>query len=142
MRMHFKQEFVDLVRLFGYSEIPIPEAREKVKPLIDKYGQKLIEAAAEEIIFVDNAATPEVARLTDHARKLAVQILGSPRPTGPAATSPVSQVAAEPLTTVNDERSCNGAAAGRIQSDASPSPSDPSVVPSRKASRRPRKSTK
>ena len=78
IRMYFQNHLTDLVRLFGYDEIPLERAREELKPLIDKYGQKILEEAVEEIIFIDGTKTPPVARLTDHARTLARQLLGSP----------------------------------------------------------------
>lgn len=96
MRMYYKQHLVDLVRLFGYSEMPMDEAREKLKPLVEKYGQTIMADAAEEIIFIDNAKMPAVARLTDHARKLAVGILGSPRKTTPVPTPPEPRVTETP----------------------------------------------
>jgi hypothetical protein len=88
IRMYFKQHLIDLVRLFGYSEIPLDEAREKLKPLVDKYGKELMATAAEEIVFIDNSRSPAIARLTDHARKLAVGILGSPLKRQADPTSP------------------------------------------------------
>jgi hypothetical protein len=101
LRMYFQDHLIELVRLFGYGEIPLTEAREKLKPLVDKYGQKKMETAAEEIIFIDSTKSPEVARLTDHARKLARQLLGPPPEMGsrqPPVTAPPTTVASnEPL---------------------------------------------
>jgi hypothetical protein len=90
LRLYFQQHLTDLVRLFGYREVPLDEARESLKPLNERYGLDTMKTAVEEIIFVDGSSDPPIARLTDHARKLAVGILGSPRtslPTADAATS-------------------------------------------------------
>lgn len=82
LRMFFQSHLTDLVRAFGYDEIPLEDAREKLKPLVAKFGREKMEAAAEEIIVIDESKSPAVVRLTDHARKLAVQILGSPATSG------------------------------------------------------------
>lgn len=111
--MYFKQHLTDLVRLFGNSEIPLPEAREKLKPLVDKYGKELMESAAEEIIFIDGSHDHAIARLTDDARKLAVQLIGRPPATTASGTRQTQNEAAEE----GDGNSRNGTP--QIQDNAS-----------------------
>lgn len=87
LRMYFQQHLTELVRLFGYHDVPLDEAREALKPLNETYGLDAMKAAVEEIIHIDGASDPPVARLTDHARKLAVGILGSRKSPETADTS-------------------------------------------------------
>src|SRR5258708_18097098 len=103
LRLFYQSHLTDLVRLFGYSEIPDEEARKKLKPIVEKYGKKKMEAAVEEIVFIDDTKSPAVARLTDHARKLALQILGSPRQPSPTPIAPGSETTVERPTTADDE---------------------------------------
>jgi len=77
LRMYFESHLTELVRLFGYSEVPVDQAKANLKPLIEKYGEPAIKAAVEEIIIVSDT-DPPVARLTDDARRLALQLLGKP----------------------------------------------------------------
>ena len=103
VRMYYKEHLTDLVRLFGYSEISLDAVREKFKPLVEKYGRTLMEAAAEEIIFIDGTREPAVARLTDDARKLAGGILGRPS----ATTTLQSNQAENALAAIHDAASRN-----------------------------------
>jgi hypothetical protein len=74
----------DVVRAFGYDELPKAEARSRVQPLIETYGEADIRAACEEIVEANADGT--AWRLTEQARKLAIGILGRPKP--PTAKSP------------------------------------------------------
>jgi hypothetical protein len=69
----------EIVRLMGYDELPLDDARERLRPLLAEYGKERIEEGCAELITIDDAREPAVARLSDEARKLAVQILGRPR---------------------------------------------------------------
>lgn len=81
--------------LFGYRDVPLDEARDLLKPLNDAYGLDTMKSAVEEIIFIDGSADLPTARLTDHARKLAVGILGSPRTSLTTADTATSDIAPE-----------------------------------------------
>lgn len=93
LRMYAQRHMVDVVRLFGYAEIPVDEARRRIRELVEKYGRAAVEAATDEIVFVDDSKQPAVARLSDEARRLVIQILGRPTAAGsdtPAEAAPAS----------------------------------------------------
>lgn len=79
LRMYFQTWMTELVQLIGYRDVPIDEAREKLKPLIDRHGKQRMMEACEELVEVDASKKPTVARLKAEVSKLAFQILG-PRP--------------------------------------------------------------
>jgi hypothetical protein len=98
-KMYFQRHMTAIVRLMGYDELPLDDARERLRPLLAEYGKERIEEAAADLITIDSTREPALARLSDEARKLAVQILGRPRecsdenPSEPAAvTSPSEPV--------------------------------------------------
>lgn len=68
----------DLVRLLGWRGLPLPEVRERLKPLIDQYGQATIEAATEEIVQIDRARDPPMARLAQSIHHLIRPLPGPP----------------------------------------------------------------
>ena len=78
IRLYFQDHMIELVRLFGYESLPISEAQEQLKSLTEKYGEEVLRAATDEIIEIDTSNDPYVARLTEYARKLSVEILGRP----------------------------------------------------------------
>lgn len=78
LRMYFQKHMTDLVRIIGYDGLPVMEAHERLKPLIDEFGESTIREAADEIVDINASREPAFARLTPHARKLAVGILGRP----------------------------------------------------------------
>ncbi len=78
LRLYREPHLIALVRLIGYGGLPVPEARERMKPLIAEYGAERMKAAAREVIRVDLAQEPPVARLTEPVRRLAWQLLGPP----------------------------------------------------------------
>jgi len=67
---------VALVRMFGHRELSIEEARGKVRVLIERYGMETMIAASDEIVEQDGRGEVQIARLTDRARSLAVQLIG------------------------------------------------------------------
>jgi hypothetical protein len=78
IRLYYQPHLVALVRLIGYQGLAVTEARERLKPLNEQYGQEKMKVAAREIIQVDTSQDPPVARLTATVRKLAWQLLGPP----------------------------------------------------------------
>jgi len=96
LRMYSQRHLVDLVRLVGYCDIPLDDMRERVKPLVETYGRSVMEAATREILIVDDGQSPPVVRLTEEARRLAVQLLG--RPPQPGGVPPAVQVTPPPHT--------------------------------------------
>src|ERR671938_61510 len=78
IRLYQEPHFAALVRLIGYAGLPVPEAKERLRPLNEQYGQEKMKAAARELVEIDASREPAVARLTEPARKLAWQLLGPP----------------------------------------------------------------
>lgn len=66
------------MRAVGYAELPVDEAKARLKPLREQFGLDVMKAAADEILHIDMGRHPPVVRLTDVARKLAWQLLGPP----------------------------------------------------------------
>lgn len=83
----------DIVRLIGYSEVPMDEARRRLEPLLKRFGQEKIMQACEELLDVATGPAPAVARLKAEVAKLAFQILGPRR--GVASESPPAAVESE-----------------------------------------------
>lgn len=67
---------VDLIRLIGWEGQPVAEVREGIKPLVEKHGERFIDAATKDLFQVDSDARPPFVQLTDEGRRLAVQVLG------------------------------------------------------------------
>jgi hypothetical protein len=125
-RMYFQKSMTDVVRLMEYDELPVEEARARLMPLIETYGKAAIEEAARELVIVDDTKTPAVARLSDEARALAIQILG--RPPQPGGASPSGTPARTPDAPSNETptppQSRRSRTAFKNSADsASPSPS-------------------
>ena len=86
MRLIFQPHMTDLVRVFGYATLSQGEAKRRAEPLIEKYGRdRLADAVAE--IVEEVADPPRHCRLTDVARRFAVQILGKQPAQSPIATN-------------------------------------------------------
>lgn len=77
-RMYFQPHMTEIVRRMGYAELPVDEAANRLRPLFETFGRPSIEEGAAELITIDDTQSPAIARLSDEARKLAVQILGRP----------------------------------------------------------------
>lgn len=78
LRLYREEPLYELARLVGYQGLPMPEAQEKIKPLIGKHGKQTMADAAERIVRIDPSTNPPTARLTDEARKACWQLLGPP----------------------------------------------------------------
>lgn len=75
-RILSQEHMVALVRMFGHRELSIEEARTQMKELVERYGKEIMVAAAEEIVEQDGRGKVQIARLTERARNLAVQLIG------------------------------------------------------------------
>jgi hypothetical protein len=78
VRLYFEAHLVELVRLIGYDELSVPAARERMAPLVEKYGKERINAAIQELFEVDQSQDPPRARLRQVVREAAWQMLGPP----------------------------------------------------------------
>lgn len=93
LRLYFQSHLTEIVRLIGYADVPVDEARERLEALVTRFGNEKIVAACQEILEVDTGKEPNVARLKAEVRRLAFQILGPPPKSvravgGSSATAP------------------------------------------------------
>jgi hypothetical protein len=89
-KMYFQQHMIAIVRLMGYDELTLDDARERLRPLLEVHGKALIEEGAAELLTINVTHTSATARLSDEARALAIQILGRPKDQAAALPSPAS----------------------------------------------------
>jgi hypothetical protein len=76
VRLYFEPHLTELVRLIGYRSLPVPEAKARMTPMVEKYGKEKINAAIKELFEIDSSQQPPRARLNAAARKAAWQLLG------------------------------------------------------------------
>jgi hypothetical protein len=74
--LYFEPHLTELVRLIGYQAMPVPEAKERMAPLVAKYGKEKINAGIKELLEIDGSQQPSLARLNAATRKAAWQMLG------------------------------------------------------------------
>lgn len=79
-RIIFDDAMVALVRLLGHDGLPHRDVPAKAQPLIDKFGRERLQEAAAEITEIVGDGDAAIARLTEEAAKLAIQLIGRPRP--------------------------------------------------------------
>ena len=91
-KMYFRQDWIELIRLFGYQTLPMDQARQAIKPLAEKFGKEPMAAACEVLVEISTPGKEPVARLKPHIRRMAFQILG-PEPTANAVPTPVTSPA-------------------------------------------------
>ncbi len=96
IRLYFDRCLTEVAQLIGYNDVPVDQARERLKPLIERFGKQKLQDAAEELLDVDSGKQPPVARLKAEVAKMAFQLLG-PRPPvvpdSPPAAAAVPEVA-------------------------------------------------
>src|SRR4051812_10469290 len=78
IRLYTDPPLTAIVRLLGYRELPVDRVKELLRPLAEEFGKDTMLAATREVVAVDTARVPPVARLTATARRLAWQLLGPP----------------------------------------------------------------
>ncbi|MCI0740057.1 MAG: hypothetical protein L0Y72_13510 [Gemmataceae bacterium] len=88
LRLYFQAHLTEIVRLIGYADVPVDEARRRLEPLVARFGKEKMVAAFQEIVEVDTDRQPNVARLNAEARRLSFQILGPPPPSIPSGRAP------------------------------------------------------
>ena len=71
-KMYFRQHYIDLIRMVGYSGLPVSEAQTKIREL--PHDKEKLVAACEELFDID----AKEVKLKAHVRKLAHQLLGFP----------------------------------------------------------------
>ena len=84
LRLYFRRHMTDLVKLFGYAGLSIEEAKDRLLPLRNEYGDPPIMAAIEELVDIDHSRLPHWVNLKRNVLVLARQILGPPPSNVPA----------------------------------------------------------
>ena len=69
-KMYFRQDWIELIRLFGYQTLPMEQARQAIKPLAEKFGKESMAAACEILVEISTPGKEPVARLKPHIRRL------------------------------------------------------------------------
>ena len=92
-QMYFRQDWIALIRLFGYQTLPMEQARQAIKPLAEKFGKEPMAAACEILVEISTPDKEPIARLKPHIRRMAFQMLG-PEPS--AEAQPVAAPAPPP----------------------------------------------
>lgn len=78
LRLYRQPHLIALVRLLGYEGLPVPEAKERLRPLNEQYGEARMREAVQELVQIDTSQDPPQARLAEPVHKLAWQLLGPP----------------------------------------------------------------
>lgn len=73
-KMYTRRHYMDMVRMVGYSGLSLPDAQEKTQELAARYGTRLLKAASDDLLQVNE----QWVRLKTDVRKLAWQLLGPP----------------------------------------------------------------
>ena len=124
-QMYFRQDWIELIRLFGYQTLPMEKARQAIKPLAEKFGKEPMAAACEVLVEISTPGKEPVARLKQHIRRMAFQILG-PETTANAVPAPVtSPPTAEPEPEASARKS--GEARKTKKPARPPAPAPPST---------------
>ena len=104
-RIIYDDAMVALVRLLGHEGLPFGEMRLKAKPLVEKFGRERLQAVTDEIVDNVGDGDDAIVRLTEQARKLAIQLIGRPKvvntveSSGSVCTAPPSSVLRQPEAT-------------------------------------------
>lgn len=77
-KLYYLPQYFELVRILGYDGLPAPEAVERARPLLEKYGKATMDQVSHDIVRLDGRTDPPTARLSAEARKLCRQLLGPP----------------------------------------------------------------
>jgi hypothetical protein len=78
IRLYLHEPLYALARIVGYGGLPVPEVRERARPLLEKYGKETMNRAAGELVDFDTSTDPPTARLKGPVRRLCRQLLGPP----------------------------------------------------------------
>ena len=130
-KMYFRQDWIELIRLFGYQTLPMEQARQAIKPLAEKFGKEPMAAACEILVEISTPNKEPVARLKPHIRRMAFQMLG-PEPSAEAQL--VAAPAPPPAPPEQDARTPQTAEPRKQRKQAkqparSPTEADASAVP-------------
>lgn len=66
-----------IVQTFGDDVLTLDAARDRLRPLLDQFGNRAMDIALEELIDIDDVKVPHTSQLKPDVRRLAIPILGS-----------------------------------------------------------------
>jgi hypothetical protein len=78
IRLYLHEPLYALARIVGYAGLPVPEVRERARPLLEKYGKETMNRAAGELVDFDTSTDPPMAQLKEAVRRLCRPLLGPP----------------------------------------------------------------
>jgi hypothetical protein len=77
-KLYYLPQYFELARALGYEALPVPEAVERARPLLERFGKETMDRVSRDMVCIDDGTDPPTARLSDEARKLCRQLLGPP----------------------------------------------------------------
>ena len=86
LRIYFQRHLTELVRLFGHQELTVEEAREKLRPLAEEFGEELVNESTEAVLCIARNHPVITVRLSEETHRLARPLIGPRR--DPASTEP------------------------------------------------------
>ena len=131
-RIIYDDQMVALVRLLGHAGMPLKEMRDKAKPLVEKFGRERLQEAADEIVETIGDGDDAIVRLTEQAQKLAIQLIGRPRPESSMATADSIAADSQPPAAIESE-----AISPTAETNSATTPCEPNLLPSIAASSSP-----
>ena len=84
-KMYRLPHWIAIIRLFAYQTLTMEKAREAIKPIAEEFGKEKTADACEVLVEIVPGKEP-LARLKNHIRRMAFQIIGPEEPSAPAAT--------------------------------------------------------
>ena len=74
-RINDEDPMVALVRLLGHEGLPVKDVPHKAESLIEKFGRERLQEAADELVEYVGDGDDAMVRLTEQARKFAIQLI-------------------------------------------------------------------
>jgi hypothetical protein len=78
LRLYRQPQYYELARIVGYAGLSVSEAQVQSEPLLKQYGATEMNRVSQELLDIDQSATPPTARLKAAVRQLCWQLLGPP----------------------------------------------------------------
>ncbi len=100
MRLYSSPVHVDIVRMIGYDDWVLYDARCQIVKLMRRHGVASVISAAAELIEVDHRPGDDIARLSGEVRCFAIGILGRPVDEKASATKSAIPLRREPKVAI------------------------------------------
>jgi hypothetical protein len=117
-RLYLHRHMEGVVRAIGYEFHSQEAARERIKPLIERFGRETIESAVNELLDTGTENSNPTVRLRDHVRQLARGMLGPPPPEATSFAN--DDEGATNTQPVVNETSCRTRSAARNHQNKNP----------------------